>query len=204
MMDDQVLLPDCREDIAAVVAHALGVAWNVRHEFEIGSVEPGQLRQLVHGKHAVDQENLVIRSRKRLLHEGAQLLRHLGVDFEPDHRSAAAPLQRGLKQPHQIFRLFLDFELGIADDAKGALAVDGVAGKQPADEQCGRLLERNQSHHAILARGNADEAVDLAGHADQRIHRLAVGGARQMQRDGEAEARDKWEGMRRVDRKRRQ
>ncbi|MGY4409640.1 hypothetical protein ACVWW4_001376 [Bradyrhizobium sp. LB7.1] len=32
-----------------------------------------------------------------MLHEAAQLLRHLGVDLEPDHRPAAAALQRGLE-----------------------------------------------------------------------------------------------------------
>jgi hypothetical protein len=52
--------------------------------------------------------------------------------------------------------------------------------------------------------GHADEAVDLAGHADQRVHRLAVRDPRQLQGDGEAEARDEREGVCRIDRKRRQ
>ncbi len=59
-------------------------------------------------------------------------------------------------------------------------------------------------HRAILGRGHADEAVDLAGHADQRVHRLAVGHPRQLQRDGEAEARDERERVRGIDRQRRQ
>jgi hypothetical protein len=33
----------------------------------------------------------------------------LGLDLEPDHDAAAAALERGLEQPHQIFGLFLDF-----------------------------------------------------------------------------------------------
>ena len=136
--------------------------------------------------------------------KAAQLLRHLGFDLEPDHRSAAAALQRGLEQADQIFGLFLDFEFGVADDAERALALDRIAGEQPADEQPGGLLQRDQPHHAVLAAGHADEAVDLAGHADQRVHRLAVGGARKLQRDGEAEARDEREGMGRIDRERRQ
>ena len=139
-----------------------------------------------------------------LLHEGAQLFRHLGFDFEPDHRSPPPPLQRGFEQPHQVFGLFLDFEFGIPDDAESALALDGIAGEQPADEQAGGLLQRDQPHRAVLAGGQADEAVDLAGHADQRVHRLAVGDPRQVQRDGEAEARDERERMRRIDRQRRQ
>ena len=57
---------------------------------------------------------------------------------------------------------------------------------------------------AILARGQPDEAVDLAGHANERVHRLAVGNPRQMQCHGKAEARDKREGVRRIDGERRQ
>ncbi len=60
MMDDQVFLPDRREDIAAMVAHALGMARHIGDEFKIGPVEPGQLRQLIHRQHAVDQQDLVV------------------------------------------------------------------------------------------------------------------------------------------------
>ena len=151
-MDDQVLLPDRRENIAAVIAHALGMARDVGHEFEIGPIEPRQLRQLVHRQHAVDQQHLVVGGGKRALHEGAQFFRHLGFDLEPDHRSAPPAFQRGLEQANQILRLFLDFEFGIPDDAERALALDGVAGKQPADEQAGGLFQRDQPHRAVLAR----------------------------------------------------
>ena len=44
MVDDEVLLPDGGKAVAAVVADALGIARIVRHEFEIGPVEPGELR----------------------------------------------------------------------------------------------------------------------------------------------------------------
>ena len=175
VMDDQVLLPDRGEDIAAMVAHPLGMARHVGHEFEVGPVEPGELRELVHRQHAVDQKHLVVGGGKRLLHEAAQRFRHLGFHLEPDHRTPPPPLQRGLEQADQIFGLFLDFEFGVADDAEGALALDGVAGEQAADEQAGGLFQRDQVHRAVLAGGHADEAVDLAGHADQRVHRLAVG-----------------------------
>jgi hypothetical protein len=62
----------------------------------------------------------------------------------------------------------------------------------------------DQAHRAILARGQADEAIDLAGHANERVHRLAVGDPRQMQRNGKSEARDEREGVRRIDCERRQ
>src|SRR5262245_20523013 len=49
-----------------------------------------------------------------------------------------------------------------------------------------------------------DEALDLVGNADQRIHGFAVGDAGKLQRDGEAEIGDEREWMRRVDGKRRE
>ena len=52
---------------------------------------------------------------------------------------------------------------------------------------------------APSALGMPDEAVDLAGDADQRIHRLAIAHARKLQRDGEAEVGDERERMRRID-----
>ncbi len=48
------------------------------------------------------------------------------------------------------------------------------------------------------------EALDLVRHADQRVHRLAVAGARELQRQREAEIGNERERMRRIDRERRQ
>ncbi len=62
--------------------------------------------------------------RRRLpgaLHEAAQFGRHGGVDFEADHRAAAAALERALEDAHQILGLFLDLDVRVADDAEAAL-----------------------------------------------------------------------------------
>src|ERR1700677_4028687 len=48
------------------------------------------------------------------------------------------------------------------------------------------------------------EPLDAVRHADERVHRLAVLGARQLQGHGEAEIGNERERMRRIDRKRRQ
>ena len=204
MVDHQILLPDGGESIAAVIADAFRIARIVGHEFEIGPVELRELRQIVERQHAVDHEHFVVGDRERALHEAAQLGRHGGVEFEPDHRTAAALLQRGLEQPHQVFGFFLDFQFGIADDAEGALPLDGVAGKQPADEQRGRLFQRDQADALVGAARQPDEALDLLRHADERVHRLAVLHARQLQRDREAEIGNERKRMRRIDRERRQ
>ena len=159
--------------------------------------------EIVERQHAVDQEHLVVGDGERALHEIAQFGRHRRVHLEPDHRAAAALLQRRLEQAHQIFRLFLDFHFRVADDAEGALPLHRVAGEQPADEQAGRALQRDDAHLVAAAR-QADEAVDLLRHADERVHRLAVLHARELQRQREAEIGNERERMRRVDGERRQ
>ena len=184
MVDDEVLLADRREAVAGVIANALGVARIVGHEFEVRPVEAHELRQLVERQHAVDEENLVVAARQRALHETAQLRRHRRFELETDDRSAPAALEHRLELAHQVLGLFLDLDLGVADDAEGALPLDRIAGKQPADEQTRHLLERDDPHRRCAVRARqADEALDLVGNADQRVHRLAVAHACQLERD---------------------
>ena len=142
-MNDEVLLANGREAIPGMIANALGVARIVGHEFEVRPVETHQLGELVERQHAIDQENLVVGARERLLHEPAQLHRHGRLELEPDHRSAPSALEDRLELAHQIFRFFLDLDLRIADDAEGALSLHCVAGEQPGDEQPDHLLERD-------------------------------------------------------------
>ena len=112
-----------------------GIARRIGHEFEIGPVEAGELRHLVERQHAVDLEYAVVGGVERALHEALQFHRHVGLDVEPDHRTAAPALERGLEQPHQVFGLFEDFQFRVADDAERAHALHRVAGEQLADEQ---------------------------------------------------------------------
>ena len=204
MVDHQVLLPDGGEGVAAVIADALGIARIVRHEFEIGALDPGELRQIVERKHAVDQEDFVVGDRQRALHEAAQLGRHHRVELQPDHRAAPPLLKRGFERAHQVFGFFLDFHFRVADDAEGALPFDGVAGEQQPDEQRRCLLERDEADIMIAAARQPDEALDLLRHADERVHRLAVAHTRELQRDGEAKIGNERERMRRIDRERRE
>ena len=84
---------------------------------------------------------LTAADRERLLHETAQLDRHLRVEFEADHLSAPAALQRGLKQPHQVLGLFLDLDVAVADDAEEALSQDLVTREQAWNEDPEHRLE---------------------------------------------------------------
>ena len=204
MVDDQVLLPDGGEAVAAMVADAFGIARIIGHEFEIGPLQPVELRQIVEREHAVDQEHFVIRHSQCALHEAAQFRRHGGVELEADHRTAPALLERGLVEAHQVFRFFLDFHFRVADETEGALALDRVAGEQAADEQRGRFLQGDQPDSLVAAAGEPDEALDLLRHADQRVHRLAVAAAGELQRDREGQIGNERERMRRINRQRRE
>src|SRR6185437_7843020 len=178
VMDDQILLPDGGEAIAAMIADTLGIARIVGYEFEIWAVEPGELGKIVERQHAVDHEYFVVGHGQGALHETAQFRRHRGTQFQPNHRATPALLERSLIEPHQIFGLFLDFNFRVADGAEDALSLHRVAGEQSADEQRGRLLERDDADAMVAAARQPDEALDLLRHTDQRVHRLAVARAR--------------------------
>ena len=204
MVDDQVLLPDGGEAIAGMLADALGKARIVRDEFEVGAIDRGELRQFREREHAVHHEHLVFGDSKRAPHEAPQVRRHGGVEFQANDRTTPAALEHGLEQAHQVFRLFLDFEVGIADHPERPLPFDGVAGEQLGDEQRGDLLQGHQARGAVRRRWNADEAFDLLGHADERVHRFAVAGTHEMQRQREAQIGNERERMGGIDGERRQ
>src|SRR6185295_5149638 len=89
-----------------------------------------------------------------------------------------------------------------ADDAETALPLHRVAGEEAGNEQAGRMLQRDETRASALRVGQADKAIDDAGHTDQRVHVAPVARARELQRDREAEIGDEGERMRRVDRER--
>ncbi len=113
-------------------------------------------------------------------------------------------LQRGLVEPYEIFGLFLDFNFRVADGAECALPLHCVAGKKPANMQRSRFLKRNQTKAVIAAAWQPDETFDLLRHADERVHRLAVFHARELQRYGEGKIGNERERMRGIDGQRRQ
>src|SRR5215210_9000501 len=117
MVDDQVLLSDCSEGVAAMLADAFRIAWIIGYEFQIGPLETGKLAELIEGQHTVHQKHLVISGRQRLLDEAGEFRRGRRLDFQSDHGTPAPTLERGFKQANQILRLFLDLNFGIANDS---------------------------------------------------------------------------------------
>src|SRR4051794_3347863 len=114
------------------------------------------------------------------------MLRHAGRDLKADDDAEAALLQHGLEDAYEVLRLLLDVEIGIADDAEGAGALDLVAGEKLDDEQRNSVVQRDEAVQPLAREiGQLDEAVDLGGHADQRVELAPVALALQRQGDGE-------------------
>ncbi len=115
VVDDEILLLDGQETVAAIVAHPLretrGIGKNLRSgRGRLTTSDRSFIASMPSSAMTSSARNV-----KLLGDEGAQVVRHMRVGFEPDHRTAPAPLQRGLEQAHQVFRLFLDFEIAVAD-----------------------------------------------------------------------------------------
>ena len=205
MVDDEVLLADRGEAVAAIVAHALGEARIDRRKLQLRPVDADDLAELFEREQAVDQDDAGGDDVDVAGDECAQPLRHARVDLEADDRTAPPPFQRALEQAHQVFSLFLHFDVAVANDAEAAVAGDLVAGEKLADEGEDDLFEQDEAQRPGAARvRQLDEAVDAAGKAHQRVHRPVVGVALELERKGEAEVGNERERVRRVDRQRRQ
>ena len=203
-MDDEILLPDRQEAIAAVVAHTLREARIVGLELELRPVEPDDLGQFVQGQHAIEHEGLVGHHADLLGDERTQRGRHQAVVFEPDHRSTSTPLESGLEEEDEIFGLFLDFEIAVADHAERARSLQQVAGEQRLGEEPDQCFERNETRRAAFERRQVDEPFALRRQADQRLQHATVAGTNEFQRDREAEVGDEGKRMGGIDGERRQ
>ena len=80
--------------------------------------------------------------------QGAQLLWHPGIHGEMDYHASAAALQRRLVGAHQILGLFLEFDVGVADQSERALSADAEAGEQPIEEQRDQVIQHDEAHSA--------------------------------------------------------
>ena len=119
--------------------------------------------------------------------------------------AAAAALERGLEQPHQIFGLFQDLHVGVADDAEAPTALHRVAGKQLADEQAGDGLDRDQPHRPPAAAcGRRTKRSIRFGMRISAFIALPSLARASCKRDRKSEIGNEREGMRRIDRQRRQ
>ena len=205
MVDDDVLLPDRREAIAAMLANALGEARRIGLELQVRPLDRDKLLEIVDGEHAGDDVDLVVGDGERALHHGAQRVGHRLLDLQPDHHAAAAPLQRALEEADEILRLLLDLDVRVADEPERALAAHLIAGEQTRDEQADRVLKHHEAEprRRIGRARKLDEALEAVRETDERLHGAAVLSGK-LQRQRKAEIGNERKRMRRVDGERRQ
>ena len=207
MVDQQILFADGRENVAAIVADAFGIARLIALELQVWVAAGDQVRQLGQTQHAVDQNHVLGRSLQLADDEVAQIARHGRLDLDAHHRAQATLLQRLLELQDQIFSLFLDLDVRVADQAQNALFLNLAAGEQVVDEQQQHVFQRDES--LVPRRGAAvgrqfPEPTHLGRHRHQGVEGLGLALSLQLQRQGEAQVGQEGEGVGRIDGQRRQ
>ncbi len=101
----------------------------------------------------------------------------------------------------EILGFFLELDLAVAQHPEHTLRDDRKAGKQVIEKQGDHLLDRQKPNSSA---GQADEAMDRGRDQGQRLQALAVADPLELQNQAKAPIGDKREGMRRIDRQRRQ
>ena len=94
-----------------------------------------ELGELVQAQQAVDLDDVLGLGVQGRGDEALQLLRHGGLDLDPDHAAQATLLERQFELADQVLGLFLDFHVGIADQAEDPLGLDFAAGEQVVQEE---------------------------------------------------------------------
>ena len=90
--------------------------------------------------------------------EGAQVLRHRRFDLQAHDVAQAALFQARFELAHEVFGLFLDFDVAVAHHAERALRLHRVAGEEFVQEQHDGVFEREEAALRTFARRRAQSA----------------------------------------------
>src|SRR4029079_15460620 len=104
-------------------------AGNIRLERQVGAFRKDQLGEIRKAHQVLDDNDLGIVQVEMFGDELAQRVRHGGAALHVDHAAAAAALEQGLEQQDQVFGLFLDFHVAVAQQAEHAPAIDAMSRK---------------------------------------------------------------------------
>ena len=200
-MHHDILGPDRGEAIAAVVANALGKTRPIGREQQLRTLIDDELLHIDDPEQTFQRENVGPRHVEFGDQEVAQTLVHRVVHGQADHRPPAPALQGRFEDAHQVFRLFLDLHVAVADHPEDAGIADLEARKHAVQVEPHDLFDPDKAHRLA---GQTHEPVDLVRQGDQAIEGLAVLGAEQLQHHGETQVGDERKGMRGIDRDRRQ
>ena len=164
VVDDQVFGPDRGEAVAAIVADPLGKARRIGREQQVVAATSDDLLGGIQAQQAVELQKFAGRDRQMVEQEALQFFRHGHVHGQPDHRAATPPLECGLPLADQVFGLFFQFDVAVADHPEMAEGLHLEAGEQLVEEPDDQLF---QAHEPDVLAGQAHEAVDMVGQ-DQR------------------------------------
>ena len=145
-----------------MVLHPFGHPRREAGPKQVGPIIHHQFLEPDKADHPLDLDHFGILD-VQLVHDlGLEVGRRARADLKPHHLAPAAALERGFEFAHQVFGLFLDLQIAVAQHAEQAGPRQFVARKQRPDMQAQQVFER-QEPHLPLGGGQADEAVDLAG-----------------------------------------
>ena len=94
VVDQDVLLADRRETVAAMLANAFGKAGIERRELEVGPILLDENRETGHAEEAARFGRGCTRRVEAILDHSDEAFRHSWLEFQPDDFAAATALDR--------------------------------------------------------------------------------------------------------------
>ncbi len=164
------LCADRGEAVAAEVADTLREARVVGREDEVGALLHDELLGVGQADQPFQHEDVVVGDVKLVAEELPQVGRHADIDRKPDHAAAPAALQGALESADEVFRLFLDFHLAVAQDAENAVAGQlERCGEDAVEEQQDKLLQQHEAGHPLPGSRMKRSSCDGIGSSASRF-----------------------------------
>ena len=210
MVEQHIALAQHREQALLTLQLTAGAG----HEgmvFELRVIERGDL----HGVGQADGKRALVDLERCQLHVVGQDLahpsRHVGTDFQTYGATEVPPADEVLRRLEEIVSfVFLDLQIGVAGDPEGVGAGDVDAGEQEVDVRRHDLLEPDEGGGLgepqalavagpAFARRKGLQAPEGVWHLDPR-EAHAEGRVLDLDRQIDAQVRDVWERMPRIER----
>ena len=143
-----------------MIADAFRKARDIGLELKIAAFVENELLQVRQSEHVLDEHKVLRLQLEVIGDETAQIVRHRLAALHVDDRTAPAPLEQRFEHQHQVFGLFFDFHVAVAQDAEQAGAGDRMTREQLVVIKLDDLFERQEARLFGLTR-QTDEALHL-------------------------------------------
>jgi hypothetical protein len=205
MVHEHVLIANPVEDRLRILVCAPQRARLEGRILQLGTVDARQLRPVTKAKTVRRPQHHVVGDLEVLDEDVENARRDVGFDVQ--QRDGAPPqlLQAAVHALEQVVGfVFLDLEVGVADDAEQVRALDLRAGEELVDVGADHVLEEHETQGAGRGErlGQRDESRQRVGHLD--ACELGAAPVADHHREVLAQVRDERERMTRVERQRRQ